>query len=98
MAPRSRQDCIDDIAKKSGRKRADVADALEDILSRAEGYESDGMDRDAAYIRARDEFLKAAADQYALERRGALLDVRKEVARHRFYKAAAESIDRKSVV
>ena len=92
MAPRSRKDCIDDIARKSGRKRADVEDALDEILSRAEGYESDGMDRDAAYTRARDEFLKAAADQYALERRGAILDVRKEVARHRFYQAAAASI------
>jgi hypothetical protein len=87
-----RRDCIDDIAKRSGRPRADVEDALDEILSRADGYESDGMDRDAAYARARDEFLKEAADQYALQRRGALLDMRKEAARHRFYEAAAKSI------
>jgi hypothetical protein len=89
---KSRKDCLDEIAKKTGRKREEVKDALDEIFDRAEGYENDGMDRDAAYDRARDEFLKQAADDYASERRGAILDVRKEVARHRFYKAAAESI------
>ena len=79
-----RKDCFDEIARKTGKNRAEVQDALEEILSRADGYEHDGMDRDAAYDRARDEFLKEAADTYALQRRGAILDMRKEIARHRF--------------
>lgn len=89
---KSRKDCFDEIARKTGKKRAEVEDALDEIFNRAEGYEHDGMDRDAAYDRARDEFLKAAADQYALQRRGAILDMRKEIARHRFYAASAEAI------
>jgi hypothetical protein len=89
---RSRKDCFDEIAGKTGKSRAEVQDALDEILNRADGYENDGMDRDAAYDRARDEFLKEAADNYALQRRGAILDMRKEIARHRFYGAAAESI------
>jgi hypothetical protein len=92
MARGQRKDCIDDIVKRSGRKRAEVEDALEEILGRADGYEHDGMDRDAAYDRARDEFLKAAADDYALQRRRAILDMRKEISRHRFYGASAEAI------
>src|SRR5260370_36096886 len=87
-----RKACLDEIARKTGKNRAEVKDALDEIFDRAEGYEHDGMDRDAAYDRASDEFLKQAADHYALARRGAILDMRKEVARHRFYAAASEAI------
>ena len=89
---KTRKDCFDEIAGRTGHSRAEVEDALDEIFNRAEGYEHDGMDRDAAYDRARDEFLKAAADDYALQRRGAILDMRKEAARHRFYKTAADAI------
>lgn len=92
MAPKTRKDCLDDIAEKSGRTRKEVNDALDDLLDRAEGYERDGMDRDSAYERARDEFLNQEAEFYALQRRAAILDVRKESARHRYYAAAEAAI------
>jgi hypothetical protein len=50
------------------------------------------MGHDEAYRRARDEFLQEAADQYARERRGAILDMRKESSRHRYYAATRRAI------
>jgi hypothetical protein len=89
---KSRKDCFDEIAGKAGVKRDQVEDALDEIFNRAEGYESDGATRDEAYTRARDEFLQASADQYARERRGTILDVRKESFRHRYYEATRLAI------
>jgi len=89
---KSRKDCLTEIAEKSGKTREEVGDALDEILNRAEGYEHDGMGHDEAYARARDEFLQQAADQYARERRGAILDMRKESSRHRYYEATREAI------
>jgi hypothetical protein len=43
------------------------------------------MNRDRAYTRARDELLQAQMEQDLLKRRAAILDVRKESARHRYY-------------
>ena len=59
----SRKDCFDDIAGRTGKSRGDVQDALDEILNRAEGYESEGMARDSAFARARDELLQAQAEQ-----------------------------------
>jgi hypothetical protein len=89
---RSRKDCIDEIAARSGKSRGEAEDLLAAILDRADGFESDGMGRDEAYDRARDEFLQEVADQYARERRGAILDMRKESSRHRYYEATREAI------
>jgi hypothetical protein len=89
---KTRKDCLTEIAEKSGKSREEVGDALDEILNRAEGYEHDGMGHDEAYARARDEFLQQAADQYARERRGAILDMRKESSRHRYYEATREAI------
>jgi len=88
----SRKDCIDEIAARSGKSRGEAEDLLEAILDRADGFEGDGMGRDEAYDRARDEFLQEVADQYARERRGAILDMRKESSRHRYYEATREAI------
>jgi len=96
MARRSRKDCLDDIAAKSGRPREDVEDALDEIFNRAEGYEHDGMSRDDAYDRARDEFLKQSMEQDLLRRRAAILDMRKEIALHRFMAAMRETITKLS--
>ena len=92
MPRKSRKDCFDDIAGKTGVKREDVQDALDEIFNRAEGFEADGATREEAYDRARDEFLQAAADDYARERRGAILDMRKESFRHRYYEATRLAI------
>jgi hypothetical protein len=89
---KSRKDCLTEIAEKSGKSREEVGDALDEILNRAEGYEHDGMGHDDAYARARDEFLQQSADQYARERRGAILDMRKESSRHRYYATTREAI------
>lgn len=91
---RSRKDCIDEIAGRSGKTRAEAEDLLAAILDRAEGFEHDGMDRDRAYLRARDEFLQEVADQYARERRGAILDMRKESSRHRYYETTRSEIQK----
>jgi hypothetical protein len=96
MAPRNRKDCLDDIASRSGRSRAQVEDALDEILDRAEGYQQDGLGTDQAYERARDEFLQEAAERYALERRAEILDVRKESARHRYYADVEKQISKLS--
>ena len=96
MARKSRKDCFDEIAEKSGRPREEVKDALDEIFNRAEGYEHDGMSRDDAYDRARDEFLKSSMEQDLLRRRGAILDMRKEIALHRFMKTTADAIKRLS--
>jgi hypothetical protein len=92
MARKTRKDCFDEIAGKAGVKREQVEDALDEIFNRAEGYEHDGIGRDEAYDRARDEFLQETANQYARERRGAILDMRKESARHRYYDATRLAI------
>ncbi len=44
----SRKDCLDDIAGKTGRKRKDVEDLLDQILDRADGYQQDGVALDEA--------------------------------------------------
>jgi hypothetical protein len=92
MPRRTRKDCFDDIAGKTGVKREDVQDALDEIFNRAEGYEYDGMRRDDAYDRARDEFLAQAAADYAKARRGAIMDMRLESSRHRDYDKAEKEI------
>ena len=89
---RSRKDCLDDIAKRAGRSRADVEDILEDILDRADGYEHDGATPDAAYIRARDEMLQEHIEQSALRRRAEILDTRKSAARKRYYSTTEQQI------
>lgn len=91
---KSRKDCIDEIAARSGKTRGEAEDLLASILDRAEGFESDGMDRNSAYDRARDEFLQEVADQYARERRGAILDMRKESSRHRYYETTRGEIQK----
>lgn len=88
----SRQDCLDDIAKRTGRSRKEVDDILGDILDRAEGFEHDGMSPDESYARARDEKLEEIAERAALSRRAEILDTRKEIARHRFYTTSQEAI------
>jgi hypothetical protein len=89
---KSRKDCLDDIAKRAGRSRADVEDVLDDILDRADGYESEGASPDAAYIRARDEMLQEHAEQSALRRRAEIMDTRKTHARSRFYSMTEQQI------
>jgi hypothetical protein len=96
VARKSRKDCLDDIANASGRPRMEVEDAIDEIFNRAEGYEHDGMPRDDAYDRARDEFLKQSAEQDMLRRRGAILDMRKEIAFHRFMASTVAAIKKLS--
>jgi len=89
----SRQDCIDDIAKRTGRSRKGVEDILDDILDRADGYEHDGFSADESYQKARDEKIKEVFERAALETRGAIMDARKRIARQRYYAATAKAIE-----
>ncbi|HJT05743.1 MAG TPA: hypothetical protein VJ747_02390, partial [Stellaceae bacterium] len=90
----SRKDCLDEIARKTGRKREDVEDVLNDIFERAEQHEHDGLSPDEAYAKARDEMLQEIGEQSALRRRAEILDTRKMVARHRYYSQAADEVAR----
>lgn len=88
----TRKDCIDDIAKKTGRERKDVEDLLDRILDRADQYEGDGVGPDDAYPRARDELIGEIAEKAALRRRAEILDMKKEIGRHRYFKAVEDQI------
>jgi hypothetical protein len=88
----SRKDCIGDLVKKTGRSRANVEDLLNDIFERAQDFEHDGLSPDESYAKARDEKLKEIYETAALERRGAILDGRKDIARQRYYAATAKAI------
>ena len=90
----SRKDCLDDIAKRTGRKRAEVDDLLEQILDRADGYEADGVAFDDAYARARDEVLANEAERAALDRRAAIMDRKKGIERARYYRDTAAAIEK----
>src|SRR5579862_570784 len=81
----SRKDCLDDIAKRTGRPRNDVDELLQAIDAAAEDYQKDGMGPDEAYARARDELLNDMAEKAALARRAQIMDTRKDIARHRYY-------------
>lgn len=89
---KTRKDCLDDIAKRTGRKREEVEDVLDDILDRAEGYENNGQSSESAYTRARDEKLAEIAEASARARRAEILDTRKEINRHRFYRNTAKAL------
>jgi hypothetical protein len=89
-----RDDCIDDIARRAGRPRGEVESTIGHIDDRAQAYEDDGMDRGAAYQRARDEELDNLAQQAAVNRRARILDARKDQKRARFYDSVAAAIDK----
>lgn len=92
MPKRRDEDCSDRIVRKSGRSRGAVDDELKKLIDRVGDLERDGMDREDAFSRARDERLQEEADQAARERRSAIMDKRKEIARTRFYKTTEEAI------
>ena len=88
----SRKECLDDIAKKTGRKRDDVQDLLDEIFDRAEQYADDGLGPDERYARARDEILQEVGERAALARRAEIMDTKKEISRHRFFAATEKAI------
>ena len=88
----TRRDCINDISKRTNRPRKDVEDLLDDIFERAQDYQGDGLSPDQAYAKARDERLFETSERAALNRRAKILDTRKEIARHRFYRTTADAI------
>ena len=81
----SRKDCLDDIAKRTGRPRKDVDELLEAIDAAAQDFQENGMGPDEAYVRARDELLNKMAEGAALSRRAQIMDTRKDISRHRYY-------------
>jgi len=90
----SRKDCLDDIARKTGRDRGEVEDLLDQILERAETFEDSGFSPGEAYERARDEMLKNLAERSAVERRAQILDRKKDIARARYYRDTAAAIEK----
>jgi hypothetical protein len=92
MPKRRDEDCSDRITRKSGRARAAVNDEIKKLIDRVGDFTRDGMDREEAFSRAREERMQEEADQSARKRRAAVMDMRKEIARSRFYDTTAEAI------
>ena len=92
MPKKRDEDCSDRITRKSGRDRGRVNDEIKKLIDRVGGFTRDGMDREEAFSRAREERLNEEADQSARKRRAAVMDMRKEIARNRFYDTTAEAI------
>ena len=61
----TRKDCLDEIARRTGRPRKEVEDQLGKMLERAELYEKDGLGRTEAIARARNEMLGEIAKRTA---------------------------------
>jgi hypothetical protein len=74
-----RKDCIDEILEAIGNrmKRSEVEEHLNDINDRAEGYESDGMNRAEALRRATEEVMKEDSIRNLIARRNAREDALK---------------------
>lgn len=92
MPKKRREDCVDKITRKGGRDRAQVDDELKKLLDRVSDFERDGMDREEAFSRAREERMQEEAAQGARKRRAAVMDMRKKIARGRFYATTEEAI------
>src|SRR6185437_8347265 len=91
----SRKDCLDDIAKRTGRKRAEVDILAEALDARAQDFQqSGGLGPDEAYARARDEMLKRLADDAARGRRETILNARKQALLSRFYRDTLAAIEK----
>ncbi|SDD95704.1 hypothetical protein SAMN05216337_1017152 [Bradyrhizobium brasilense] len=71
-----RKDCIDEILEAIGKrmKRSEVEDHLEDIDSRAESYQSEGMARAEALRRATEDVLKENSIRGNIAKRNARED------------------------
>lgn len=87
-----RKDCIDEIAKKTWRPREQVDDLLDEIFERAKDYQDDGHGPDEAYAKARDDMFADIAERSALRRRAEIMDTRKEISRHRYYRSTDDAI------
>lgn len=92
MPRKRKEDCVDKVTRRSGRGREEVSDELQRLVDRVGDFTRDGMDRDEAFSRAREERLEEEADAAARDRRSMILDKRKEIARSRFYSTTADAI------
>jgi hypothetical protein len=91
----TRKECLDDLAKRTGGKRDNLDELLEAIEAHArEWMENGGLGPDEAYARARDRMLEEVAERAALRRRAEILDVKKEIALHRYMASVQEQIDK----
>jgi hypothetical protein len=88
----SRKDCLDDIAKRTGRPRRDVDDLLDAIDARAQEFDNSGLGPDERYARARDEILQEIGEKSALRRRAEIMDTKKDISRHRYYTEVEKQI------
>ena len=70
----SRKDCLDDIARKTGRKREEVKDPLDEILEGADGYEQAGIAQDEAYTSVPATKCWQQTPSAALIRRATIMD------------------------
>lgn len=75
---------------------AKFKDELDDMIGRVNDYENDGMSRDDAFDRVREERLQEEADQAARKRRERIMNMRKDLARVRFYDTIEQSLKKLS--
>ena len=90
----SRRDCIDGVAARSGRDPKDVEEDLKDLLDRADSYEAEGMDYHDALSKAGLEMMAEQEERAQMGRRAAVMDGRKDYVRRKFYREAADQIEK----
>ncbi|MCC6172077.1 MAG: hypothetical protein IT481_08615 [Gammaproteobacteria bacterium] len=88
-----RDDCADDIAKKTGRSRREVDDALDEMFERAEHHREGGRSPRDALGRAQTEAMDEEARRHAIFRRNMHLDALKSRDLNRFYEAARAQLE-----
>lgn len=83
-----REDCIDEIAKRTGRSRKDVEDELDELLSRSERPRHGGESPRDALAREALERLKEMEERAAIWKRARHIDAMKAITRQRAQRAA----------
>ena len=81
-----REDCIDGIARKTGRGRKEVESDLEELLDRADRERAGGKSAREALSDAGEEMLNQMGEHAAVYKRAEQLDALNRAARHRWYK------------
>lgn len=89
----TRRNCVNGVAERNNRKEKEVDEDLKEMLERAAGYESDGMNDYDALKKSGIEMYEEAQEKARLARRAALMDARKDIARRRYFRDTMKAID-----
>jgi hypothetical protein len=82
-----REDCIDGIAKKTGRSRKQVEDDLQELLDRSDQAIAAGHSPRQALAKAGEDMLEEMGEMAAVYKRAAQIDALNRAQRRRWYDA-----------